>query len=375
MKQTVFDYFYGQEAESFSFYRIPKMLFTDERFAGLTCEAKVLYGLMLDRMSLSVRNGWLDEDGKVYIIFPIEEIREYIKCSVQKAVNLIHELETGTGIGLIEKTRPGMGKANVFYIKNFMAIIEEISVSEDEDPSCESDKDEQKKLKKAKTSKNQKSGLPETRNQDFQKLEVKTSKNQKSRLLKNRSQDFQKLEVKTSKNQKSGLPKTRSQDFQKLEGNNTDNNQTDKSDTESIYPSGGESVPYDVPAPETIDVMEGCRGFVRKNIEYDCYLGESRSELEAVDELVELIAEVLAMPDTGTIRINGNDMPVVLVKKQYYKLRHDHIDYVRWTMKHNTTKVANIRAYLLTALYNSIITIGHYYESEANYDMSGRSDE
>jgi len=245
-----------------------------------------------------------------------------------------------------------MGKANVFYIKNFMAIIEEISVSEDEAPSCESDKDEQKKLKKAKTSKNQKSGLPETRNQDFQKLEVKTSKNQKSRLL-----------------------KTRSQDFQKLEGNNTDSNQTDKSDTESIYPSGWESVPYDVPAPETIDVMEGCRGFVRKNIEYDCYLGESRSELEAVDELVELIAEVLAMPDTGTIRINGNDMPAVLVKKQYYKLRHDHIDYVRWTMKHNTTKVANIRAYLLTALYNSIITIGHYYESEANYDMSGRSDE
>ena len=68
MKQTVFDYFYGQEAESFSFYRIPKVLFTDERFAGLTCEAKVLYGLMLDRMSLSVRNGWLDEDGKVYDI-------------------------------------------------------------------------------------------------------------------------------------------------------------------------------------------------------------------------------------------------------------------------------------------------------------------
>jgi len=67
MKQTVFDYFYGQEAESFSFYRIPKVLFTDERFAGLTCEAKVLYGLMLDRMSLSVRNGWLDDDGKVCV--------------------------------------------------------------------------------------------------------------------------------------------------------------------------------------------------------------------------------------------------------------------------------------------------------------------
>ena len=128
----------------------------------------------------------LVDEGKITVISG----EQYIKCSVQKAVNLIHELETGTGIGLIEKTRPGMGKANVFYIKNFMAIIEEISDSEDEEPSCESDKDEQKKLKKAKTSKNQKSGLPETRNQDFQKLEVKTSKNQKSRLLKTRSQDW-----------------------------------------------------------------------------------------------------------------------------------------------------------------------------------------
>ncbi len=90
MKQTVFDYFYGQEAESFSFYRIPKVLFTDERFAGLTCEAKVLYGLMLDRMSLSVRNGWLDDDGKVFIIFRIDDICELIGCASQKAVKLVH---------------------------------------------------------------------------------------------------------------------------------------------------------------------------------------------------------------------------------------------------------------------------------------------
>ena len=323
MKQTVFDYFYGQEAESFSFYRIPKVLFTDERFAGLTCEAKVLYGLMLDRMSLSVRNGWLDDDGKVFIIFRIDDICELIGCASQKAVKLVHELDDVKGIGLIEKHRGGLGDANVFYIKNFMMPLE-IS---DENSSV--------------------SGKEAENGADSQNCE----------------------------NHKTGIVKTTNQEFRKSQSNNTDNNQTERSDTESIYLSGGESVPYEVPAPEMIDVMEGCRGFVRKNIEYDCYLGESRSELEAVDELVELIAEVLAMPDTGTIRINGNDMPAVLVKKQYYKLRHDHIDYVRWTMKHNTTKVANIRAYLLTALYNSIITIGHYYESEANYDMSGRSDE
>ena len=346
MKQTVFDYFYGQEAESFSFYRIPKVLFTDERFAGLTCEAKVLYGLMLDRMSLSVRNGWLDDDGKVFIIFRIDDICELIGCASQKAVKLVHELDDVKGIGLIEKHRGGLGDANVFYIKNFMMPLE-IS---DENSSV--------------------SGKEAENGADSQNCE-----NHKTGIVKITNQQFRKSQNRNCENQNSGIVKTTNQEFRKSQSNNTDNNQTERSDTESIYLSGGESVPYEVPAPEMIDVMEGCRGFVRKNIEYDCYLGESRSELEAVDELVELIAEVLAMPDTGTIRINGNDMPAVLVKKQYYKLRHDHIDYVRWTMKHNTTKVANIRAYLLTALYNSIITIGHYYESEANYDMSGRSDE
>ena len=346
MKQTVFDYFYGQEAESFSFYRIPKVLFTDERFAGLTCEAKVLYGLMLDRMSLSVRNGWLDDDGKVFIIFRIDDICELIGCASQKAVKLVHELDDVKGIGLIEKHRGGLGDANVFYIKNFMMPLE-IS---DENSSV--------------------SGKEAENGADSQNCE-----NHKTGIVKITNQQFRKSQNRNCENQNSGIVKTTNQEFRKSQSNNTDNNQTERSDTESIYLSGGESVPYEVPAPEMIDVMEGCRGFVRKNIEYDCYLGGSRSELEAVDELVELIAEVLAMPDTGTIRINGNDMPAVLVKKQYYKLRHDHIDYVRWTMKHNTTKVANIRAYLLTALYNSIITIGHYYESEANYDMSGRSDE
>jgi hypothetical protein len=346
MKQTVFDYFYGQEAESFSFYRIPKVLFTDERFAGLTSEAKVLYGLMLDRMSLSIRNGWLDDDGKVFIIFRIDDICELIGCASQKAVKLVHELDDVKGICLIEKHRGGLGDANVFYIKNFMMPLE-IS--------------DEKSLGSEKEAEN---GV------DSQNCE-----NHKTGIVKITNQQFRKSQNRNCENQNSGIVKTTNQEFRKSQSNNTDNNQTERSDTESIYPSGGESVPYEVPAPEMIDVMEGCRGFVRKNIEYDCYLGESRSELEAVDELVELIAEVLAMPDTGTIRINGNDMPAVLVKKQYYKLRHDHIDYVRWTMKHNTTKVANIRAYLLTALYNSIITIGHYYESEANYDMSGRSDE
>lgn len=86
----------------------------------LTCEAKVLYGIMLDRMGLSVRNRWFDEEDRVYIIFTIEEIMELLCCKTQKAVKLLKELDTENGIGLIEKRRPGLGRPNVIYVKNFM---------------------------------------------------------------------------------------------------------------------------------------------------------------------------------------------------------------------------------------------------------------
>lgn len=103
MQRIQFDYFHGMEAEQYSFYRVPKVLFTADYFKTLTCEAKVLYGLMLDRMGLSARNRWFDEEDRVYIIFTIEEIMELLCCKTQKAVKLLKELDTENGIGLIEK--------------------------------------------------------------------------------------------------------------------------------------------------------------------------------------------------------------------------------------------------------------------------------
>lgn len=112
------NYFYGMEAEQFSFYRIPKALFTDARFRGISAEAKTLYGLLLDRMSLSVKNGWQDSDGKVFIVFPVEEISEALGCAHQKALKLLSELEQKCG--LIERRRQGLGKPNLIYVKNFV---------------------------------------------------------------------------------------------------------------------------------------------------------------------------------------------------------------------------------------------------------------
>ena len=112
------DYFYGPQAVQFAFYRIPKALFTDPAFRSISTDAKVLYGLLLDRMSLSARNDWLDEQGRVYIVFTVEEIMESLACGNKKAVGLLRELEVGAG--LIERRRQGLGKPNLIYVKNFI---------------------------------------------------------------------------------------------------------------------------------------------------------------------------------------------------------------------------------------------------------------
>ena len=112
------NYFYGPQAEQFSFYRLPKVLFTDPQFRSISAEAKILYGLLLDRMSLSARNDWLDDAGRVYIIFTVEEVMENLGCGNKKAVGLLRELEKEAG--LIERRRQGLGKPNLIYVKNFI---------------------------------------------------------------------------------------------------------------------------------------------------------------------------------------------------------------------------------------------------------------
>ena len=112
------DYFYGPQADLFSFYRLPKALFVDPRFRGISSESKILYGLLLDRMGLSAKNGWTDDTGRVYIIFTTEEIMEALYYADNKATKLMKELE---GIGLIERKRRGLGKPSLIYVKNFIS--------------------------------------------------------------------------------------------------------------------------------------------------------------------------------------------------------------------------------------------------------------
>ena len=128
------DYFYGQAGELFSFFRIPKALFQEQRFQDLSTDAKTLYGILLDRMSLSVRNEWFDKKGRVFIIFTIEDVKRTLRCADNKATRLLRELEE---FGLIERKRRGQGKPCLVYVKNFSSESSKESVkNRDNDDSC-----------------------------------------------------------------------------------------------------------------------------------------------------------------------------------------------------------------------------------------------
>lgn len=117
------DYFRGHEAYQFSFYRIPKVLFTDPRFKHLSASAKLLYGMLLDRMDLSRKNGWFDDAGRVYIYYPVAEAAAQLGCGPDKAMGLFAELDGKNGGGLIERRRQGLGKPALIYPKNFTTGI------------------------------------------------------------------------------------------------------------------------------------------------------------------------------------------------------------------------------------------------------------
>lgn len=343
MQEIQFDYFRGMEAEQYSFYRVPKVLFTAECFKSLSCEAKVLYGLMLDRMSLSIKNRWFDEEDRVYIIFTVEEIADLLNCGTQKAVKLMKELDDNQGIGLIEKKRLGLGKPNVIYVKNF--ILREKCSPEQRGKAPEN-------LGNTQNSENHNSRIVKTTNQELPESQFKNDENHTSRIVEITTQ-----EVPNSQSNNTDI-------------NNTDFNETDFNEIDSIQsylsPSAGEVRPV---GEDVIERMETYRALIQENIDYECFL--DRREKEDVDELIELMVEILMMPDDSVVRIGGADKPVSVVKSRFLKLTYSHIEYVLFSLHRNTSKVANIRAYLLTTLYNSSMTMNHYYQAEVNHDLYG----
>lgn len=148
-----FGYFYQNESEQFAFYRVPRILFTDARFVNISTDGKLLYGLLLDRVSLSRENGWIDEEGRIYIIFTISSIRKAMNCAEKTAIKYLKELEN---FGLIEKIRQKMGKPSLIYVKNFTVQqnLQLITCDNSSQPTVENPVNDLKKVQSNYTNNN-----------------------------------------------------------------------------------------------------------------------------------------------------------------------------------------------------------------------------
>ena len=170
------DYFYGQAGELFSFFRIPKALFQEQQFQDLSTDAKTLYGILLDRMSLSVKNEWFDKKGRVFIIFTIEDVKRTLRCADNKATRLLRELEK---FGLIERKRRGLGKPSLVYVKNFSSDLSNERVQNRENHESGSPKNACQDPPKSRCNKNKKSKTERNNTNPILSDELEKMKNRK----------------------------------------------------------------------------------------------------------------------------------------------------------------------------------------------------
>ena len=314
-----FDYFTPGEAEQYAFYRVPKLLITGEQFKTLSMEAKLLYGILLDRVSLSLRNGWVDEQNHVYIIYTIEQIMQEMNCSNKKAVTMLSELEKK--VALIEKKRQGLGRPNLIYVKNFFTANQ---------PDCEY---------------NQQEIVPIVDNSEMEAPEMSNVHPQKC------------------KNDTSGSVEATFAEMSEVHGSKTNITNTDFSDTNPI--SSYQQIGNDAMRAN----YTAYRNYFMKHLEMDALLNDRQSDKEMADGIIDILVETCCTT-RPTVWVSGTEIPTEVVRGKLMKLSMEHIEYVIHCFNENTTKVRNIRQYLLAALYNAPTTISPFYRAWVNHDMA-----
>ena len=384
MEHIELDYYYGIESEQFAFFRIPKLLMTNSRYKVLSVNAKMLYGLMLDRMSLSRRNNWIDEEQKVYIIYSVEEAADELGCSKPTAVKAMSELKE---IGLIEKKRRGQGCPDHIYVMNFISYVEN---ADDEKIKEDNDTEKFQKLKNLTSENisenesnaplngqvesytidaNKKSG--EMRDDNKENNDNEDSLNDSQNLKSLNSKNLN-SEILNSKNFTSGNKVFSLLEEKNFAPNNTEYNNIEKSNNSNhINQRKNRRIPEMSDDMDSMDETAKYTQIIRENIEYDIYMQDEKwRNREMFEELYQIICDVVCVP-RKTIRISGEEYPYELVKGKFLKLRASHLEYVILCMERNTTKVGNIKSYLITALYNAPNTIKHYFNAEVNHDLYG----
>lgn len=365
-----FDYFYGNECEQFTFYRIPKIVIKGEHFRHLSCEAKLLYGLMLDRLSLSIKYGWIDHENRAYIRYKIEDIMEDLGCGKTTCIKILGELDSKKGIGLIEKKRQGLGQADIIYVKNFSSYeVDNHSKNAGKPNECE----EVQKLNFQKSN-NCTTRSSEDELAEVQKLNLKKSKNCTFTSLDIEPQEvqnlnFQKFPNNTSRSSKDKLEEVR---FLDSNYNNYSNNNLNYNESilQSILTMSGEVAGLKDGNKDFPDYLDKINR-IKINIEYDTIMSyRDQDYADLYNGLFEIVCEILRTKPES-LRIEGKDYSYDQVEERYLKLNSTHFEYIINQMKQVTCKIYNIKNYMISALFNAPSTIAFYYQQEVQHDMYG----
>ena len=319
MERLDLEFYYGQEADQFTFYRLPKALIVDARFKEISNNAKLLYGLMLDRMSLSARSGWFDEENRVFIKYAITSIMEDLNCSKMTAVGALKELHE---IGLIDMIQEN-GKANIIYVKNF-----------------------------------------------FSASRLQNSENHDSREVKITNQEISESQFKNSENHDSGQVNITNQEYPNSLPNDNNINNNKKNNTDFSETPILSYQDEDKQKPDAMRWMRERKTYetlIKDNIEYDIMVERYRKEW--LDEIVEIMVDVVCSKEPY-IRVNKQEYPHEVVKSRFLKIDSSHIEYIESALKDNTSNVRNIRAFLITTIYRSFETADNWYAAKVNYDLA-----
>ena len=292
----MYDYIYDMEAEQYSFLRVPKVLLYHETYKHMSAEAKLLYSLLLDRVGISIKNGWVDDQHRVFIIFTVEEIQDCLNCGNKKAVQLMNELEDR--VGLIERKRQGQGKPNLIYVKNFIRTIGE----------------------------------------DGEKHFLKCQ------------------------NDISGDVKMTLQEMSKSHSNNTELKETERNKTSLPFLSEREG--------KGMEEYLSCESYFRGILNFESLLRDNPYDKEILEGILDLLVETCCS-NRRTICIAGDEKPLIIVKNKLRKLKADHVTYVLDSLKENTTRIRDIKQYLLAALFNAPSTVASAYQAKVNYELYG----
>ena len=327
-----FNYLSASGIDKFTFYRMPKILFVDDYFSAISCEAKVLYGLLLDRATLSKSNNWIDELGRVYVFFKQTEAMEMLNIKKNKVIAIFKELED---IGLLIRKKQGQGKPTRLYVLDFSSHTDDENsktnevVSDDEEQTSSNDtKKEVKRFEK-------------------QTSEIQTSSNDTKKEVK-------RLEKQTSKGLKN----------KPLSSNYI--NKTEMNKTESIYLSSNANQPTSENNENIndrlIDRYNNAVEKVKKQIEYGYLI--KNYEKSTIDLIVSLIADVYV--DDSSISVNNRTIVAEQARIEYSKLTQVHIEFVLESIANTKTKIKNIRTYLQSCLYNAYHTMDIAIDNEIN---------